>query len=86
MSKSFRILVSTLMITLLGGTVTAVAQANELRIATQPIPQYAPIFVAKQKKWVEEELAKIGARPPSNGLPFPPDLRSTNRLPLVSRI
>ncbi len=63
MSMLFRILTSGLLITLLGGTVTAVAQANELRIATQPIPQYAPIFVAKQKKWVEEELAIIGARP-----------------------
>jgi len=39
------------------------AAANELRIATQPIPHYAPIFVAKQKKWLEEELAKAGAKP-----------------------
>ncbi|MRR58188.1 MAG: aliphatic sulfonate ABC transporter substrate-binding protein [Deltaproteobacteria bacterium] len=37
--------------------------ANELRIATQPIPHYAPIFVAKQKKWLEEELARAGAKP-----------------------
>src|SRR6266540_5288509 len=39
------------------------AAANEIRIATQPIPHYAPIFVAKQKKWLEEELAKVGAQP-----------------------
>lgn len=43
--------------------VSTVVQAGEIRIATQPIPHYAPIFVAKQKKWVEEELAKTGARP-----------------------
>jgi sulfonate transport system substrate-binding protein len=35
-------------------------QANELRIATQPAPLYAPIFVAKQKHWIEDELAKEG--------------------------
>lgn len=39
------------------------ALADEIRFATQPIPQYAPIFVAKQKRWLEEELAKVGARP-----------------------
>ncbi len=38
------------------------AAANELRIATQPIPQYAPIFIAKHKKWVEEELSKVHAK------------------------
>ena len=38
------------------------AGAEELRIATQPIPHYAPIFVAKQKKWLDEELVKAGAR------------------------
>jgi sulfonate transport system substrate-binding protein len=37
------------------------ASAAEIRIATQPIPHYAPIFVAKQKKWLDEELAKAGA-------------------------
>ncbi len=40
---------------------SAVALANEIRIATQPIPHYAPIFVAKQKHWVEEELKKAGS-------------------------
>jgi sulfonate transport system substrate-binding protein len=39
------------------------AGADEIRIATQPIPHYAPIFVAKHKKWLEEELAKVGAKP-----------------------
>lgn len=34
------------------------AQAEELRIATQPIPLYAPLYVAKNKKWLDEELAK----------------------------
>jgi sulfonate transport system substrate-binding protein len=37
------------------------AKADEIRIATQPIPHYAPIFVAKQKKWVDEELKKAGS-------------------------
>lgn len=34
-----------------------------LRIAAQPIPCYAPIFIAKKKGWLEEELAKAGAKP-----------------------
>jgi len=33
--------------------------ADEIRFATQPIPQYAPIFIAKQKHWIEEELNKV---------------------------
>jgi sulfonate transport system substrate-binding protein len=36
------------------------AQATELRIATQPAPLYSPIFVAKQKHWLEDELKKDG--------------------------
>ena len=43
--------------------VSSLAYADEIRFATQPIPHYAPIFVAKQKKWLEEELAKVGAKP-----------------------
>jgi sulfonate transport system substrate-binding protein len=35
------------------------AAAEDLRIATQPYPIYAPLFVAKQKKWLDEELAKV---------------------------
>jgi sulfonate transport system substrate-binding protein len=42
---------------------SSLAHADEIRFATQPIPHYAPIFVAKHKKWLEEELAKVGARP-----------------------
>lgn len=34
-----------------------------LRIAAQPFPLYAPIFLAKKKGWLGEELAKAGARP-----------------------
>lgn len=41
-----------------GAAGTAVA-ADDLRIATQPYPLYAPLFVAKQKKWLDEELAKV---------------------------
>jgi sulfonate transport system substrate-binding protein len=35
------------------------ASADEIRLATQPMPHYAPIFLAKQKKWLDEELAKV---------------------------
>jgi sulfonate transport system substrate-binding protein len=34
--------------------------ASELRIATQPAPIYAPIFIAKQKGWLEEDLKGDG--------------------------
>jgi len=37
------------------------ARADEIRIATQPIPHYAPIFVARHKGWLDEELAAAGA-------------------------
>lgn len=43
--------------------VSSAAFAEEIRFATQPIPHYAPIFVAKEKKWLDEELAKVGAKP-----------------------
>lgn len=36
------------------------AYAGEIRLATQPIPHYAPVFVAKEKKWIEEELVRSG--------------------------
>lgn len=42
------------------GTFAVPASAGELRIATQPAPMYAPIFVAKQKHWLEDELKKDG--------------------------
>lgn len=63
MKTMSRILTITLTTFLLGTFLTGLAFANEIRIATQPIPHYAPIFVAKQKKWLEEELAKVGAKP-----------------------
>jgi sulfonate transport system substrate-binding protein len=34
--------------------------AKAIRIATQPIPHYAPVFVAQEKGWLEKELAKAG--------------------------
>ncbi len=45
----------------LGVFAPGVARADEIRIATQPIPHYAPIFVAKHKGWLDEELAQAGA-------------------------
>ena len=38
------------------------AAISEIRIATQPVPLYSPIFVAKQKKWIDEELTKAGVQ------------------------
>lgn len=40
---------------------SSAAQADELRLAAQPFPCYAPIFLAKKKGWLDEELAKAGA-------------------------
>jgi len=48
---------------LLALLVASSAFAEEIRFATQPIPAYAPIFVAKEKKWLDEELAKVGTKP-----------------------
>jgi sulfonate transport system substrate-binding protein len=45
---------------LIATALPAFVAADEIRIATQPIPHYSPIFVAKQKKWIEEELKKAG--------------------------
>ncbi|MFA5040525.1 MAG: aliphatic sulfonate ABC transporter substrate-binding protein [Bdellovibrionales bacterium] len=39
----------------LSGMATA---AEEIRIAYQPSPLYAPMFIAKANKWVEEEIQK----------------------------
>lgn len=50
-------------LSLLAFFTSSLAHADEVRFATQPIPHYAPIFVAKHKKWLEEELAKVGAKP-----------------------
>ena len=62
MKKVNWIMFATLATALLATTSIALAADNELRIATQPIPHYAPIFVAKHKKWVDEELARVGAK------------------------
>jgi sulfonate transport system substrate-binding protein len=40
--------------------VTSGIKAKEIRIATQPIPHYAPVFIAKKKGWLEAELKKAG--------------------------
>lgn len=54
-------LVSTFSAIMSGVVSPGFAVADEIRIATQPIPHYAPIFVAKQKKWLDEELSKAGS-------------------------
>lgn len=63
MKRTLRILGLMILTAISGGMLTTASQANEIRIATQPTPFCAPIFVAKHKGWVEEELAKSGARP-----------------------
>ena len=35
-------------------------KSSEIRIATQPSPIYAPIFIAKEKGWLEDDLKKDG--------------------------
>jgi len=35
--------------------------AREIRIALQPIPQFAPLHVAKEKGWLQEEFLRLGA-------------------------
>lgn len=62
MKRAFGIVLSFLFAAIAAVPSPGVAASPELRIATQPIPQYAPIFVARHKKWVEEELAKTGAK------------------------
>jgi sulfonate transport system substrate-binding protein len=58
------VLIASLLVSLTMGTTTVVdaapAKTTELRIATQPAPLYAPIFIAKQKHWLEDELRKDG--------------------------
>jgi sulfonate transport system substrate-binding protein len=63
MKRVYWIVLTTLVTALLGTTGMVLAADNGLRIATQPIPHYAPIFVAKHNKWLDEELAKAGAKP-----------------------
>ena len=58
-----KIIARILSLTLLSVLVSSMAYSEEIRFATQPIPHYAPLFVAKHKNWIAEELAKIGAKP-----------------------
>jgi sulfonate transport system substrate-binding protein len=58
MRKIFSVVVGIFTIAIFG---VSPAAAGELRIATQPSPFCAPIFIAKQKKWLEEELVKSGS-------------------------
>jgi sulfonate transport system substrate-binding protein len=45
--------------------ISALHAAAEVRIGYAPNTFYAPILVAKQKKWVEEELAAAGSTSPT---------------------
>lgn len=58
-----KIITRLLSLTIVSILLSSLAHADEIRFATQPIPHYAPIFVAKHKKWLDEELAKVGAKP-----------------------
>lgn len=61
MKKIISVLYLAVLAIIMGLLGQSFANAEEIRIATQPIPHYAPIFVAKQKKWLDEELAKVGS-------------------------
>ena len=53
---------------LLAGSVLAISALHavaEVRIGYAPNTFYAPILVAKQKKWIEEELAAAGSATPT---------------------
>jgi sulfonate transport system substrate-binding protein len=54
-------LIAAIAATFLGWFAAPMARADELRIATQPIPLYAPIFVAEHKQWLRDEIAGTGA-------------------------
>jgi sulfonate transport system substrate-binding protein len=41
-------------------TISAAEKLKEVRIATQPSLSYIPIFVAKQKHWLDDDLKKDG--------------------------
>lgn len=58
-----KVITRLLSLTIISILMSSLAFAEEIRFATQPIPHYAPIFVAKHKKWLEEELAKVGTKP-----------------------
>ncbi|KAF0219120.1 MAG: sulfonate transport system substrate-binding [Geobacteraceae bacterium] len=60
MKNVFNVLLGIFTITVV---TTGAAFANEIRIATQPSPFCASILIAKHKGWLEEELAKVGAKP-----------------------
>lgn len=65
-----KVITRLLSLTIISILMSSLAFAEEIRFATQPIPHYAPIFVAKHKKWLEEELAKVGAKPTLNWASF----------------
>lgn len=64
MKKFIKLFLLTTMIVMIFGVVSYGKEKNsgivakELRIATQPGPHYAPIFVAKKQGWLEAELKK----------------------------
>ncbi|HEX9022890.1 MAG TPA: aliphatic sulfonate ABC transporter substrate-binding protein [Geobacteraceae bacterium] len=63
MNKLFLFFAAMLLAIIFGGNALPSAEAGELRIATQPSPFCAPIFIAKHKGWLDEELARSGAKP-----------------------
>jgi sulfonate transport system substrate-binding protein len=61
--KTALLLLVALLTVLIMAAQPGLASTDKIRIATQPAPFDAPIFVAKHKKWIEEELAKAGSPP-----------------------
>lgn len=69
--KTLWLIVLTMLTAVLLGISGAAAAGDEIRIATQPIPHYAPIFIAKHKGWLDEELAAVGPKPAVIWTSFP---------------
>lgn len=60
MKKTMLTMFSAITTIMLGAIAGPVASAGQIRVATQPIPAFAPLFVAQKKGWVNQELAKAG--------------------------
>ena len=61
-TKVFSIFAASIAAAALIPSAAAQGKSSEIRIATQPSPIYAPIFVAKENGWLEDDLKKDGVK------------------------
>lgn len=59
-AKAFYALAAAAAAIALAPSASAQGKSSEIRIATQPSPIYAPIFIAKENGWLEDDLKKDG--------------------------